>query len=51
MNYRPTVTSTGPGRFRFAGLMLHMPGMWRLTFDLVQSDRRTRLTQEVTLRP
>jgi len=51
MNYRPTVTSTGPGRFRFAGLMLHMPGTWRLTFDLVQSDRRTRLAQEVTLRP
>ena len=51
MNYRPTVTSTGPGRFRFAGLMLHMPGTWRLTFDLVQSDRRTRLIQEVTLGP
>src|SRR5262245_25569362 len=51
MNYRPTVTSTGPGRFRFAGLMLHMPGTWRVTFDLVQGDRRTRLTQEVTLGP
>ena len=51
MNYRPTVTSTGPGRFRIAGLMLHMPGMWRLTFDLVQGDKRTRLTQEVILEP
>ena len=51
MNYRPAVVSTGPGRFRFAGLMLHMPGTWRLTFDLVQSDRRTRLTQQVTLGP
>jgi hypothetical protein len=51
MNYRPTVTSTGPGRFRVAGLMLHMPGMWRLTFDLVQGDKRTRLTQEVILEP
>jgi hypothetical protein len=51
MNYRPTVTSTGPGRFRIAGLMLHMAGMWRLTFDLVQGDKRTRLTQEVILGP
>jgi hypothetical protein len=51
MNYRPTVTATGPGRFRAAGLMLHMAGTWRLTFDLVQADKRTRLTQEVTLRP
>ena len=51
MNYRPTVTSAGPGRFRAAGLMLHMAGTWRLTFDLVQADKRTRLTQEVTLQP
>ena len=51
MNYRPTVTSAGPERFRAVGLMLHMAGTWRLTFDLVQADKRTRLTQEVTLRP
>ena len=51
MNYRPAATPTGPGRFRFTGLMLHMPGTWRLTFDLFQGDRRTRLTQEVILKP
>ena len=51
MNYRPTTTSTGPGRFRVTGLMLHMAGTWRLTFDLVHGDTRTRLTQEVTLGP
>ena len=51
MNYRPTVRQTGPGSFRFTGLMLHMAGTWRLTFDLFQGDRRTRLTQEVTLEP
>ena len=51
MNYRPTVTATGPGRFRAVGMMLHMAGRWRLTFDLVQADKRTRLAQEVTLRP
>ena len=51
MNYRPTVTLTGPGRFRFTGLMLHMAGRWRLTFDLVQGDRRTRLSRDVDLKP
>jgi hypothetical protein len=51
MNYRPTVAPTGPGRFRISGLMLHMPGRWRLTFDLMQGERRTRLTQEVDLEP
>jgi hypothetical protein len=28
-----------------------MAGTWRLTFDLFQGSRRTRLTQEVTLGP
>jgi hypothetical protein len=51
MNYQPTTTSTGPGRFRVTGLMLHMAGTWRLTFDLVHGETRTRLTQEVTLEP
>lgn len=51
MNYRPAIAETGPGRFRFTGLMLHMPGTWRLTFDLFQGDRRTRLTREITLKP
>jgi hypothetical protein len=51
MNYRPTPEQAGPGRFRFTGLMLHMAGTWRLTFDLFQGDRRTRLTQEVVLKP
>jgi hypothetical protein len=51
MNYRPTATPAGPGRFRITGLMLHMAGTWRLTFDLVRGEARTRLTQEVTLGP
>ena len=51
MNYRPTAQQTGLDRFRFTGLMLHMAGTWRLSFDLLQADRRTRLTQDVTLKP
>jgi hypothetical protein len=51
MNYRPAATRTGPQSFRVTGLMLHMPGKWRMTFDLVQGDKRTRLTEEVSLKP
>jgi len=50
MNYRPKAEATGAGRYRFTGLMLHMPGTWRLTFDLFQGATRTRLTHEVDLR-
>jgi hypothetical protein len=51
MNYRPTATQLAPDRFRITGLMLHMAGRWRLTFDLVQGDRRTRLSRDVDLNP
>ena len=34
MNYRPGVQALGPGRWRADGLMLHMPGAWRLWFEL-----------------
>jgi hypothetical protein len=51
MNYRPTAVSLAPDRFRISGLMLHMAGKWQLTFDLVQADRRTRLSQDVDLKP
>jgi hypothetical protein len=47
MNYRPRAEPAGAGRYRFTGLMLHMPGTWRLTFDLFQGSRRTRLTEDV----
>jgi hypothetical protein len=51
MNYRPTMTEIEPGHFRVSGLMLHMPGKWRMTFDLLQGDRHIRLTQEMNLKP
>jgi hypothetical protein len=51
MNYRPTAVALAPGRFRISGMMLHMPGRWRLTFDLVQDRTRTRLVREVDLKP
>ena len=32
MNYRPTVTALGDGRYRAEGLLFHMPGQWELIF-------------------
>ncbi len=50
MNYRPAAEAAGEGRYRFTGLMLHMPGTWRVSFDLIQGASRTRLTQEIHLK-
>ncbi len=42
LNYRVALQQVGPGRYRAEGLLLHMPGRWRLLFDLgpVQAPRR-----------
>jgi YtkA-like len=50
MNYRPKAEPKGPGHYRFTGLMLHMPGTWRVTFQLEQGAQRTRLTHEFELK-
>ena len=34
MNYLATVRSAGAGAYRAEGLMFHMPGVWRLSFDV-----------------
>jgi hypothetical protein len=34
MNYRPQIEELGNGRFRAVGLLLHMPGDWRLSFHV-----------------
>ncbi len=34
MNYRPGITPLGGGRYRAEGLLFHMPGTWRLRFEL-----------------
>ena len=52
MNYRPMrQRRRRPGHYKFTGLMLHMPGTWRVTIDLLQGAKRTRLTHEVKLAP
>ncbi|WP_326534772.1 hypothetical protein [Pseudorhodoferax sp.] len=55
MNYRPTVRVMGaPGegqsRYRAEGLLLHMPGRWRLHFELSVDGRIERLSHDLDLR-
>lgn len=49
MNYRPTVRTLGDGRYRAEGLLLHMPGRWRLLFELSLDGRIERLSHELDL--
>ena len=47
MNYKPSVTATGKGRYVADGLLLHMPGHWRFIFDLDLNGKPLRLTREL----
>ena len=49
MNYRPTVTARGPGRYRAEGLLFHMGGRWEIAFDAVTGDSAERITSAVVL--
>ena len=35
MNVVPELEELGPGEYRVAGLLFHMPGDWTMTFDVV----------------
>lgn len=50
MNYRSTTAPAGPGRYLAQGLLFHMPGQWRLVFDVDQGGQRLRLTDDITVR-
>jgi hypothetical protein len=43
MNYRATVKHLGQGRYRADGLMFHMPGRWRVLFDLRVGSSTVRI--------
>lgn len=47
MNYRPTMQRLAPGRYRAEGLMFHMAGNWRLSFDLSADGRLMHLTKDL----
>jgi hypothetical protein len=47
MNYRPTLTAHGGGRYVAEGFLFHMPGRWELSFDLERAGARARLAADV----
>jgi hypothetical protein len=49
MNYRPTVTAQGGGRYRAQGLMFHMAGRWELVFEVRTGGATERLAQSLRL--
>lgn len=49
MNYRPRVSPAGDGRFTAEGFLFHMPGRWRLQFDVERGGRTERLETDVIL--
>lgn len=49
MNYRPSVIDGPDGRFLAEGMLFHMPGKWRLIFDIRAGGVSERLTQDLTV--
>jgi hypothetical protein len=49
MNYRPTVTAQGGGRYRAEGLMFHMAGRWELVFEVRAGGKTERVAQSLKL--
>jgi hypothetical protein len=47
MNYRTRVEALPGGVYRAHGLMFHMPGTWRVIFDLPVEGRTLRATREI----
>lgn len=49
MNYRPRVSAQGDGRYVAEGLLFHMPGRWRLLFDVEVPSGSERMWQDIEL--
>ena len=49
MNYRPTLTALGAGRWRADGLMFHMAGRWELRFDVQSAGQSVTLRDPVSV--
>jgi len=45
MNYAPSVTALGGGRYRAEGLLFHMPGEWEFVFVLRAGGATQRLVR------
>src|SRR5262245_61345778 len=49
MNYRATVSGRGDSLYVAEGLLFHMPGRWRLLFDVERAGRTEHLEAEISL--
>jgi len=49
MNYRAKVAPKGDGRYVAEGLLFHMPGHWRLLFDVERGGKTERLAADLNL--
>ncbi len=49
MNYRPSITPLGEGRWRAEGLLWHMSGRWELVLDAQHAGATHKLRQSVVL--
>ena len=49
MNYRARVRDDGAGRYLAEGLLIHMPGRWRLLVDVERDGRAERLATDLVL--
>jgi hypothetical protein len=47
MNYRARVEALPHGGYRAHGVMFHMPGTWRVMFDLPLEGRTLRVAREI----
>lgn len=47
MNYRTRITALPGGAYRAQGLLFHMPGIWRVIFDVPLEGRTLRATREI----
>ena len=49
MNYKPTISSSAPGKYKAEGLMFHMPGRWELMFEVEAGGKTDKLAKTVDL--
>lgn len=50
MNYRPTITNLGNGRYRAEGLMFHMSGRWELAFVVKEAGATRKIIHVLVLK-
>ena len=50
MNYEPSVTEIGDGRFAVSGMVFHMPGAWRLDVSAISANGPAHFELDVTLK-